>query len=277
MLEIKKLENGFEYIQIINDSACANIALQGAHIFHYARIDETPLLWLSDSSDFEYGKAIRGGVPICWPSFGMNNTSLPQHGFARTSMFEFVSHTEIDDATTELVLALLDTPQSLKQWRHKFRVELKITISQELVMELTTTNTDITEFKITQALHTYFNISDISDAIVKGLDNKSRFDALSNTTFTHQGEIVFTEEFDSVFQGVENELSLLDAIREIKIQNSGSSSVVVWNPWKAKCARMSGMKKSAYKEFVCIESANAYEDFKIIQPGESHTLKAVIY
>jgi len=276
MLEFKKFENGFEYIQIINDSACANIALQGAHIFHYARKEETPLLWLSDSSEFEYGKAIRGGVPLCWPSFGMNNTSLPQHGFARTSMFELLSHTEIDNTKTELVLVLVDTPESLKQWPHKFKLELKISISQELVMELTTTNIDEREFKITQALHTYFNISDISDAIVKGLDNKSRFDALSNKTFTQEGDIGFTEEFDSVFQGVDSEIKLLDAIREIKINNEGSSSVVVWNPWIAKCSRMSGMKKSAYKEFVCIETANAYEDFKILQPGETHTLKAII-
>ena len=276
MLEFKKFENGFEYIQIINDSACANIALQGAHIFHYARKEETPLLWLSDSSEFEYDKAIRGGVPLCWPSFGMNNTSLPQHGFARTSMFELLSHTEINNTKTELVLVLVDTPESLKQWPHKFKLELKISISQELVMELTTTNTDEREFKITQALHTYFNISDISDAIVKGLDNKIRFDALSNKTFTQEGDIGFTEEFDSVFQGVDSEIKLLDAIREIKINNEGSSSVVVWNPWIAKCSRMSGMKKSAYKEFVCIETANAYEDFKILQPGETHTLKAII-
>ena len=276
MLEFKKFENGFEYIQIINDSACANIALQGAHIFHYARKEETPLLWLSDSSEFEYGKAIRGGVPLCWPSFGMNNTSLPQHGFARTSMFELLSHTEIDNTKTELVLVLVDTPESLKQWPHKFKLELKISISQELVMELTTTNIDEREFKITQALHTYFNISDISDAIVKGLDNKSRFDALSNKTFTQEGDIGFTEEFDSVFQGVDSEIKLLDAIREIKINNEGSSSVVVWNPWIDKCSRMSGMKNEAYKEFVCIETANAYEDFKILQPGETHTLKAII-
>ena len=91
MCELKELENGFEYIEVINDAACAEIALQGAHIFHFARTAQEPILWLSDESAFKYGKAIRGGVPICWPSFGMNNTKLPQHGFARTSLFKFVS------------------------------------------------------------------------------------------------------------------------------------------------------------------------------------------
>ena len=80
MCELKELENGFAYLEIINDAACAEIALQGAHIFHFAQMGKEPVLWLSDESDFEYGKAIRGGIPICWPSFGMNNPKLPQHG-----------------------------------------------------------------------------------------------------------------------------------------------------------------------------------------------------
>jgi glucose-6-phosphate 1-epimerase len=276
MLEFKKFDNGFEYIQIINDLACANIALQGAHVFHYALRDQTPILWLSDSSDFSYEKAIRGGVPICWPSFGMNNTSLPQHGFARVSMFELVSHNEIDSTKTELVFSLEDSAESLKLWRYKFRLELKISISDKLEMELKTINTDTKEFKITQALHTYLNVSDISNILVKGLNNKPRFDALTNKKFIHKEDIIFKEEFDSVFQEVDGEIDLIDKTREINIHNEGSSSVVVWNPWIAKSARMSGMKEQAYKEFVCIESANAFEDFKIIQPQQSHTLKAII-
>ena len=40
---------------------------------------------------------------------------------------------------------------------------------------------------------------------------------------------------------------------------------------------MSGMMDEGYKEFVCIESANAFEDSKFLEPGESHTLKVTIY
>lgn len=61
-----------EIIEIQNSYATAKIALQGAHIFHYQRIDEEPILWLSKKSKFESGVAIRGGIPICWPWFGIN-------------------------------------------------------------------------------------------------------------------------------------------------------------------------------------------------------------
>ena len=275
MTKLKKLSNGFEYLQIQNDSATVKIALQGAHIFEYKRRDED-ILWLSETSDFELGKAIRGGVPICWPAFGMNNPELPQHGFARTSLFEFISSVEVDSDTTVVDLRLTHSEDSLKLWNYKFELVLKVTISDKLTMELKTTNLDEKEFKLTQALHSYFKLSDISNAVVKGLNNKPCFDALTNKTNIQNGDITFNQEFDKVFQEVDCELILQDKEKTISINNEGSSSVVVWNPWIDKCSRMSAMKDEAYKEFVCIESANAFEDFVLLKSQESHTLKAII-
>ena len=277
MITVKSLANGFEYLEIKNDSATAKIALQGAHIFEYKRKTQDDLLWLSELSDFELGKAIRGGVPICWPSFGMNNPDLPQHGFARTSLFEFVPSSEIDSNTTEVKLRLTHSEESLKLWNHKFELVLKVTISDKLTVELKTTNRDEKEFKLTQALHSYFKLSDISNAVVKGLDSKPCFDALIDENSTQNGDITFNQEFDKVFQKVDSELILNDKDKTIKIKSEGSSSVVVWNPWIDKCKRMSAMKDGAYREFVCIESANAFEDCKILKPNESHILKATIY
>jgi len=276
VITTKKLSNGFEYLEMQNDSATAKIALQGAHIFEYKRKTQDELFWLSEVSDFEIGKAIRGGVPICWPSFGLNNPELPQHGFARTSLFECTSREEIDLNTTEVQLRLTHSEESLKLWNYKFELVLKVTISDKLTIELKTTNKDNKEFKLTQALHAYFKLSDISNAVVKGLENKPCFDALTNETNIQNGDITFNQEFDKVFQKVDSEIILNDCKKTISINNEGSSSVVVWNPWIEKCKRMSAMKDDAYKEFVCIESANAFEDFVILKSNQSHTLKAYI-
>ena len=276
MITTKKLSNGFEYVEIKNNSTTAKIALQGAHIFEYKRKMQDELFWLSEVSDFEFGKAIRGGVPICWPSFGLNNSELPQHGFARTSLFECISSEEIDLNTTEVQLRLTHSEESLKLWNYKFELVLKVTISDNLTIELKTTNKDNKEFKLTQALHSYFKLSDISNAVVKGLDNKPCFDALTNETNIQNGDITFNQEFDKVFQKVDSEIILQDKEKTISINNEGSSSVVVWNPWIEKCKRMSAMKDDAYKEFVCIESANAFEDFVILKSNQSHTLKVTI-
>jgi glucose-6-phosphate 1-epimerase len=34
------------------------------------------------------------------------------------------------------------------------------------------------------------------------------------------------------------------------------------------------MRDDAYKNFVCIESANAFDDARVIKPNESHILKS---
>ncbi|WP_455757416.1 D-hexose-6-phosphate mutarotase [Sulfurimonas sp.] len=277
MISFKEFDNGFPYIEVLNDAACAEIAFQGAHIFHFSLCEGEPLLWLSEESDFEFSKAIRGGVPICWPAFGMNNQSLEQHGFARVEMWELVSADEIDERTTQVILKLTHTIKSLKKWHYKFALTLKITISDTLTMELTTLNLDEHPFILTQAFHTYFQVSNISDVSIKGLDSKPYLDALTSKNHTQIKDITFNQEIDRVYQEVDKEIILKDKYRSVKIKNEGSSSAVVWNPWIEKSKRMSAMSEQAYKSFVCIESANAFEDFKVIQPNESHTLKATIY
>ncbi len=84
------------------------IALQEAHIFEYSKIGEKPLLWLSEVSEFKLGTAIRGGVPLCSPWFGMNkiDTNMPQHGCAKTMIWQLLGFRENDECS-ELTLELL--------------------------------------------------------------------------------------------------------------------------------------------------------------------------
>jgi glucose-6-phosphate 1-epimerase len=277
VIEHKALENGFVYIWVKNSFAEAKIALQGAHIFHYKRVNEEPLLWLSEVTDFEYGKAIRGGIPICSPWFGFNeNKNLPQHGFARTSLWEFVSGNESNEKSSSLIFRLRYSDETLKLWRYKFELELHIIISDKLTIELKTTNIDCESFKLTQALHTYFQLSHISNVSVKGLDQKPYFDALNGKKSIQNGDIYFDQEVDRVYQEVTQIVTLKDIHREIEIKNSGSSSVVVWNPWIEKTKRMSAMREDAYEYMLCIESTNTFEDARVLRPKESHILKAII-
>ncbi len=278
MITRKRLSNGFTYIKVVNRAAEAKISFQGAHIFHYARVDEEPILWLSEVSDFKEGKAIRGGIPVCWPWFGFNeDKTLPQHGFARVSMWEFVGSDEINEETTTLTFSLSHNDNTLRMWNYKFELELKIIVSNSLTMELKTINMDERAFKISQALHTYFSIYDICETTIKGLDKKPYLDALTWKDEVQDGDITFNQEVDRVYQKVDGVITLYDKNRILHVRNENSSSVVVWNPWIEKTLRMSAMKEDAYKYMLCIESANAFDDAKIIKPKKSHTLKATIF
>jgi glucose-6-phosphate 1-epimerase len=56
----------------------------------------------------------------------MNNPSLAQHGFSRTSIFEFVSSQELSENATEVVLSLTHSDESLNLWNYKFDLEFKV-------------------------------------------------------------------------------------------------------------------------------------------------------
>lgn len=278
MITNQTTPNGFKYIEIENKSCIAKVALQGGHLFHYQRYDEKPLLWLSQKSFFEPAKAIRGGIPICWPWFGKHpsDSSLPQHGFARTSLFELLEVKEPDEHTTEILLQLLSTPESLTLWPYQFKVALRIIIGPKLTVALTTINCDTGSFSISSALHSYFAVSDIHNVSVQGLHAKRYWDALTGEHKIQQGDVHIREEVDRVYQGTLNPLTLHDDDRTIHIHAKGSSSTVVWNPWIDKALQMADMENNAHKTMLCIETANARDDTKNLASGEEHTLQVVL-
>lgn len=278
MITNKKTVTGFEYLEIENKSAIAKIALQGGHLFHYQQQGKKPLLWLSKKSHFTSGKAIRGGIPICWPWFGKHrsNPTLPQHGFARTSLFEFLESTEPDESITEITLQLQNSEETLSLWPFKFQLFLRITVGSTLKVALTTRNCDSKSFTISSALHTYFAVSDISKVSVQGLDTRTYWDALTNEIKAQKGDIQIREEVDRVYQKTTDTLLLCDRDRTLQITPEGSSSAVVWNPWQEKTNRMTDMQEDAYKTMLCIETANALEDARKLDSGKEHTLQVTL-
>ncbi|HIP51335.1 MAG TPA: D-hexose-6-phosphate mutarotase, partial [Campylobacterales bacterium] len=179
MITHKELDNNFKYIEVKNQHATAKIALQGAHLFHYQAKDKEPLLWLSKKAYFEKGKAIRGGVPICFPWFGKDNTdpSLPQHGFARKQVWKLISTHELADGSTHLQLMLTPNKETRALWDYSFVLIYDVTVGAELTLKLTTINTDTQAFEITQALHSYFNVSNIENVSIEGLENSIYYDS----------------------------------------------------------------------------------------------------
>jgi len=276
MHEIKRFENGFEYLEVTNSVMSAKIALQGAHIFEFEQKEREPILWLSPVSEFERGKAIRGGVPICWPRFGNLDKSMPAHGFSRTSLFKLIEVIEKNDVTTEVRMRLTDDAKTREIWDYKFELDVVFTLGETLKIELITKNRDIKEFMITQALHSYFCVSDIADVRVEGLEQKEFLDTLRDIKSKENVAITIDAEIDRVYQKVDRDITLCDAKRCIVLKAKGSASAIIWNPWIEKGSRMSGMKSDAYREFLCIETANAFDDARVVRAKESHSLSVEI-
>ncbi len=272
-MQTLKTKNELEYIEVSNKLSSIKIALQGAHIFDFRVKGKEPLLFLSDTSHFKVGKAIRGGVPICWPWFGAHpsDSSLPNHGFARISLWTHVKTEEIDKSHTKIILELKSSEETLKLWPHNFELQLEILMSDRLELSLITNNTGSEPFVITQALHTYLLIEDITTVCIEGLDRTKYYDKLTDTYNNPQkGKLCFGSEIDRVYENVIKPLT----VKDVEIQTIGSNTVVVWNPGMDFKNNFSDL--SDYRTMLCIESANTLNDAVTVEAEGSYLLKSIL-
>ena len=101
-------KGGWPYVEISHNFSKANISLYGAHILNFIPTDRPDLLWNTHQAFFVDGKAIRGGVPVCWPWFGPHNTdnTKPAHGFGRLSFWNVLSTSILETGDIQLSLQL---------------------------------------------------------------------------------------------------------------------------------------------------------------------------
>jgi glucose-6-phosphate 1-epimerase len=154
---------------------------------------------------------------------------------------------------------------------------LQITIGDSLSIELLTSNCGEQTFTISEALHTYFNVGDVSQITITGLDENNYLDKTDDFLQKQQaGEVNISEATDRIYLNTENEVVINDAVlkRQIKIASSGHQNVVVWNPWLEGSKIITDLTDDDYQSFICVETANAMANGIAILPEHSHSLKA---
>ncbi|EZI31770.1 Aldose 1-epimerase [Pantoea agglomerans] len=228
----------------------AAITLQGAHLIAWQPSGEKPVLWLSDKSLFAPDKAIRGGVPICWPWFGP--AGEPAHGFARVQSWKLTAHDENEDGVM-LTLVLESNPQTLKLWPHEFTLIARFRLGQHCEIELEAYG----DFEATAALHSYFTVSDINGVEVSGLGN-SYIDKVNNgEVASSDGKQRYPGRIDRIFTAAEDCSVINDTAgeRQIEVYHHHHSDVVTWNPGVELSCSMTDMANEGYKTMVCVETA----------------------
>lgn len=270
--------NGLIVAEIENPLASARISLQGAQLLTWRpRTASIPVVWLSDAVTLSPGKSGHSGVPVCWPWFGNHESEpgFPAHGYARTAAWKVIATGLEADGATHITLRLIESEQSHAQWPHKATLELSLIIGDSLKMALTTTNTDSEDIVICEALHTYFQVGEIAQARVTGLDGITYADKVESfARSVQQGVITFSGETDRIYLDTEADCIIEDPAlhRRIRITKSGSQSTVVWTPWQEKGDKMGDLGTDGWRHMVCVESANAMDNRVTVPVGQSHTL-----
>ncbi|KAL2987282.1 hypothetical protein AAZX31_11G018800 [Glycine max] len=216
-IEFTKDKNGISLLVLRNHrGASATVSLHGGQVLSWKTE-------LGEDQSFSPPKAVRGGIPICFPQFG-NRGTLEQHGFARNKIW-----------IIEQNLPLLPGDFNGKglfgnRWQSNLTSRIR--------------NVNGKNFSFSMAYHTYFSISDIIYKYIR--------------TFTEQGDsLAFVSEVDRVYFDFSNIVIVLDheKKRTFVIRKEGLPDVVVWNPWERKSKSILDLGDEEYKQMLCVDGA----------------------
>ena len=259
------------------DSALT-VYLQGAHITACQLGADAALLWTSQSANYQPGKAIRGGIPLCWPWFGAHPSrpDHPQHGYARTSGFDVINSDFEDDFTGIQLRLVLATPE-LSEWHADGDIELTVTLrlSDALWLQLDTHNRSTATMPVSLALHSYFNVGDVAQISMPGLAGLGYIDKLRAGERRQQmAPLVINEAIDRIYLDPPQSIEIHDPVlnRRVQVRSWGNTELVVWNPGAEGARAMIDFDDAGYVEMVCVEPAIASDNRVLLVPGATLTV-----
>lgn len=268
-------------LRVSSESASGLVYLQGAHVAAWQPAGQEPVLWMSENAVYAAGKALRGGVPICFPWFGAHaeHPEFPAHGFARTRPFEYRGARLDASGRTELELALDADDQTRAWFPFAFSARLRVAFGQSLGLSFSVTNRDSEPFSFEEALHSYFGVADVTQTAVRGLEGARYVDKVREQSVFTEGprELRFVAETDRVYDS-SAPCTIDDRAgkRSLVIEKENSAATVVWNPWRERAAQMSDLGAAAWLGMLCVESANVGKSRVTLAPGESHHLRVTV-
>ena len=278
---------GYACLQLSNDFGQAIVSWHGAQLLSWVPLGQRDVLWLSSEAQAAPA-AIRGGVPVCWPWFskqGMPEGAM-QHGPVRHVTWKLTACLRQDNGNLQISLEPDRNAlggDAVTAYAHQLEVRLDIELGATLRMQLQTLNRGTTPFALTQALHSYFAVGDVEHIQLDGLEGL-RFDSrVENTRDNVQaGAFKLHARCDNTYAYAtpsdSHHYQLTDPVwqRQIGISTQGSQSLVVWNPGAVGAAAMADVPDAGWKNFLCVEAANAGADVVLLAPGARHQLQQTL-
>lgn len=260
---------GLPLIRLDTPTCTAVMALQGAHLLKFCAKNGQPLLWVSPNCDFTPGTALRGGIPVCLPWFGVNavNPKKPKHGFARNREWQLTDARLLANGDAEVVFNFVSPANEL--FNFDFSAQLIMTLGTAIKLEIKVTNNDKNAFDCSWVLHSYFPVKSLQDVRVKGLEGRTYLDNLENhATKTQLEAISFPIEVDRVYPAIENSLEIVGS-PNVLITHHNCPSVVVWNPGSTNAAKVADIGAGSEQGFICVERGAVFDEKWNLAAGES--------
>lgn len=279
--EIVAGNGGLPKVCVTSPSASAEIYLHGAQVTSWRPAGDDEVIFLSAHSRWEDGRAIRGGIPICFPWFRAkaDDPKAPAHGFVRTREWRLEAVNAGENGDVVVICSTESDDSTRRWWPHEFRLAHRVTVGRTLRLELTVTNTGSAVLSFEEALHTYFRVSDARSVSVRGLEGAAYLDNTDgNRKKIQAGDVVLSGATDSAYLEAHGAAELIDPDlhRILKTDKENSATTVVWNPWLQGAASLSDLGDDEWQAMACVEASNILESAVKLAPGQQHTLLATL-
>jgi len=261
-------------IELAAGSSSCTVDLDGARIVSFRRAGDE-VLWNATPPQKSAPDWAHGGLPVCWPRFGVD-ASGAIHGVAWRRTFRLLERRDGAD----LSVAVLGLSEG------DARLNLVIALSDALSLEMKTTNEGTNVLFCSFGFHPYFHVSERSKTWVGGLAGLRFEDDPSRPRPERgvwKGALHIEESIDRIFQlsGKDRMAFLLHDEplgRRVVVECEGASHLNVWNPGAEKnCPGV--VPGDEWRRFVCVEPVfmAATDGSPIpIPPGAMRTLKMAI-
>lgn len=261
----------FPILKIRTSLCSADISLYGGHVLSWAPQGQKPVIFMSPQAVFKQGKALRGGIPLCWPWFGKHPQAAdqPSHGVARISTWQLARQEESEDGTVHVMLTLPPENALLPSGA------LVVEAGRSLKLNLITLDV-MQPLQFSAAMHTYFAVSDYEKIAVTGLEEAEFVEYADDASPHSEDPLIPTGHIDRIYYPVPDtqEITIHDPAwqRSIRLVRSGSGSVVVWNPGEKLAAGMGDLGAEASRGFLAVETAVVPAEGITLRCGETHEL-----
>ncbi|MFO0547567.1 MAG: D-hexose-6-phosphate mutarotase [Polyangiaceae bacterium] len=257
---------------VVETKLCeGELHLHGGTVTKFVPDHHEPVLWLSPTTALAPNKAIRGGVPICFPWFGPATVAgAPQHGFARTSPFTFEGARAVGDAI-ELTLGLRASDATRALYPFDFTARLIVTFASALTVAFEVTAHEPLSFEV--ALHSYLHVGEVRRAELLHLERTPYVDKLRDNALVPASgtPVVLDGPADRVYRNAPDAVAVLDPElgRYLEVAKAGAASTIVWNPWEAKAKAMADVG-DAWRSMLCVEAGNVLDNAISLGRGGTH-------
>lgn len=248
----------------------------GAHLARW-EVDGTPVLWCSPRARLDGSKAIRGGVPICFPWFGAGPSGdlSPSHGPVRTATWHQSDLRDGEVLAWRLGSEDLAGSPGAEHLPGPFELRYAVSLtdgdrSPTLGLALEVTGTGGEPIRVEAALHTYLGVGDVREVRIEGLDDCDYLDKVTGTREHQAGPVTLVDEIDRVYdRGEPVVVTDVAGRRAITLEPTGATQTVVWNPGPQKSAGIEDLGPDGWREFVCVETAATGDRALVVEPGRT--------